>query len=239
MRKIDRNRHAQYSCFTLIELLIVIAIIAILASMLLPALNKARNQAKSIQCISRLKQQGTAFTAYLQDNQGIYMAPGQVGAFDDGYIDSKVGILWCGTNKDGRMASFYSLMPYLKDYKIRRCCPGLPSEYLSTETPPANCDFRTYGAYAMNAHIGYTKGSKYRKPSQTFLVMDYFGNSFVDLGYTKGRLTEFTDTQLAYWGRHNSKVNILYMDAHTGSRALAALPQYGQGMEYNTFHQGK
>jgi prepilin-type N-terminal cleavage/methylation domain-containing protein/prepilin-type processing-associated H-X9-DG protein len=58
--------------FTLIELLVVIAIIAILAAILFPVFAKARDRAKSIQCLNNLKQLSTAFMSYFQDNEDMF-----------------------------------------------------------------------------------------------------------------------------------------------------------------------
>ena len=58
--------------FTLIELLVVVSIIAILASLLLPALSKAKEKAREVSCIGHLKNLGTALQMYANDSDDFF-----------------------------------------------------------------------------------------------------------------------------------------------------------------------
>lgn len=99
MKKRERRRVKE--SFTLIELLIVIGIIAILASMLLPALNSARKKAQDISCRGNLKQQGAALLIYAQDYKE-FLPTANKGAYTEDpyaksvYTGSYNTYLWSG-----------------------------------------------------------------------------------------------------------------------------------------------
>jgi prepilin-type N-terminal cleavage/methylation domain-containing protein len=113
------NVNKQPLGFTLVELLVVIAIIALLLSILMPSLQKAREQAKSVVCQMNLKQQGLALVLYANDNRGKLPAANQCGwvirpylSIDKNLINPLSGgskFMWCPSQKQKYGFSSYGL----------------------------------------------------------------------------------------------------------------------------------
>lgn len=129
--------------FTLIELLIVIAIIAILAALLLPALAQARTKAKRVTCISNLKQCGMAYHSYAIDNRDWLPKLGQ----DQG---SRIRYAWND--------SIDEFKPYIGDYGVWKCpvFSGTPDI-----DAPANSNKYLFGTYLSPVRVNTaTRSSK-------------------------------------------------------------------------------
>ena len=170
--------------FTLIELLIVIAIIAILAAILLPALQAARERAKSSTCVNNLKQVGTLAQQYVNDHRGDW-GSGNTSTSNlhlswvynlhrGKYIklnDPGSTTWWTGFDTS-RIAALNNSMPeYMR-------CPSIP---LSTKYDTYKF-FQTYGANYNNQnlpapvlsvnHSGLSKGYKDASNADSFFMRD-------------------------------------------------------------------
>ncbi len=138
--------------FTLIELLVVIAVIALLMAILMPSLQRARNQARAVVCQANLKQWGTVLALYADDNEGriprgsttvVWLFRGS----------------WLPDGDPNKPPVYHELTT-----KGIACCPMAvrvsrePASGLTLVPPPAQAGHSGPWDFCINRHNGYTNG---------------------------------------------------------------------------------
>jgi prepilin-type N-terminal cleavage/methylation domain-containing protein/prepilin-type processing-associated H-X9-DG protein len=224
------------NAFTLIEILVVVAIISILAAILFPVFARARENARRSSCMSNLKQMGIAMMMYVQDYdetypQTISPVPTSVPAskYPDGAIWTQITYMGSTYN-----AIFWQQMlyPYHRNMQIF-WCPSSSISYQpyfpTSKLVPSNGHYGANSLLMPTDYVSTVKLSSIQSASTTYAFMDFgtysasYYRSFTSSGnvyYLPGgdcstissSLTKNTDD--CQNGRHLSGVNVAFADGH-------------------------
>jgi len=236
------NGHATDSChvsrvtchaFTLIELLIVMAIIAILSAMLLPALTQSKVSAQRAACKGNLRQLGMAAELYWDDNGGNCFR------LSDGVTNSGT-IWWFGWLGPGPEEqrpydlSVGKLFPYLNGSDVR-LCPALNSKTAQFKLKATNVVF----SYGYNGSLSTPTtlppicAGRIKHPTETALLADTaqvndfqppasHSNPMIEEWYILDNPTNYPGSSYYPHGhfRHLQRANVVFCDGHVGLETM-------------------
>lgn len=203
--------------FTLIELLIVIAIISILAGLLLPSLNVAKKKAAAINCMSKERQLGASLIMYANDFKGYSGNCSYLAGTSDDY-------LWNATLVINKYAKYDDLL-----------CPYYTPLKFDTSKVAASWYF-TYGInYAISELDNGGRSVSFNlknfvldgktlpfQPSRTVLLSDTTtGNNPTQYMNFGMYYTALVHTRIHF--RHNQRASSVFFDGHA---AMTSMPQY-------------
>ena len=221
------KKQVKLRSFTLIELLVVIAIIAILAAMLMPALQQAREAAKTSKCINNFKQWG-AYNALYSSN------------YDDYFMISQFIYTRYPTGKNFLEVhtALEEDIQYITEWRQNRniqyfkkdslYCPmglGRPKDPVASDTFGTNegiiaCNLRLREHNTTNASYPYKimKRGGIKKPST---MLDYCESVNTSPSSGSGQYTVVWTSFLQY--RHKNMTNVLFVDGHAALCAKGSL----------------
>ena len=224
---IARPSSFRRSGFTLVELLVVIAVIAILCALLLPAVQRAKQSAQAARCVSNLRQLGLAGQMYWDDHNGL--------AFRYRNAATNGGVVyWFGWLENGAEGSrrfdrrLGALHPYLQAGGVETC-PALNYAMADFKLKATGA---AYG-YGYNLHLGpwgsapLVNAGNLRNPAALVFLADAAQvNTFQPPATPQNpMLEEFyyvsTNEPTAHF-RHVNRAEVVFCDGHVGAEKMDA-----------------
>lgn len=203
-----REKRSKYG-FTLIELLVVISIIAVLMSIMMPALRKAKSLARRAQCSSNERTIMTAMQVYLSDNNNVFY-PAQNGSrwFDLGKSSKNTGDVLYGTERTSSGAAtsqaalaYWGTMysQYGADKEVFKCPSKKVNDSFWNVQNPGDEKTFDYSDYGLNGFIcwknptdenaivynpgnGHRRYDDFKRPSDTIVLNDHWEPMLDDNG---------------------------------------------------------
>jgi len=215
--------------FTLLELLIVISVIAILCSLLLPALSKAKHKVEGTACTNNCKQISLALNQYSGD-------------FDDWLLPGTFPYIayWSGVSSANRpwFEALGNFGPYSQlDYGIRICSLGNNYYSINNTYHPTGArilcpsqkvdNLFSYSDYAINQRLFGIIGT-YSTHKITQITQPSIAKVVFDNGRTNDHGVSYISDPAAYISfRHDNKTNVLYADGHVNMKSFQDLTSLG------------